>query len=62
MKNSISNRNKNNPANNINFKDLNEAKGFIVLISNELEFHQKKHLNVHLKLENVYSSLKNYVQ
>jgi len=41
MKDSILIENKSNPTKNINFKDLNEAKGVIVSISNELEFHQK---------------------
>jgi len=38
MKNSISNGNKFNSINNINFNNLNEAKGVIFSISNELEF------------------------
>jgi hypothetical protein len=44
MKNSISNENKFNSINNINFNNLNEAKGVILSISNELEFHQKETL------------------
>jgi hypothetical protein len=32
-----------------NFKDLNEAKGVILSISNELEFHQKQTLKCALK-------------
>ena len=43
MKDSILNGNKCYSINNINFNNLNEAKGVIVSISNELEFHQKKH-------------------
>jgi hypothetical protein len=49
MKNSISIGNKYSSINNINFKDLNEAKGVIVSISNELEFHQKQTLKCALK-------------
>ena len=49
MKNSISIENKYSSANNINFKYLNEAKGVIVSISNELEFHQKQTLKCALK-------------
>jgi hypothetical protein len=49
MKNSITIGDKNNPTNNINFKDLNEAKVVIVSISNELEFHQKQTLKCALK-------------
>ena len=49
MKDSISIGNKNNPTKNINFKDLNEAKGVIVSISNELEFHQKQSIKCALK-------------
>ena len=43
MKNSISNGNKSSSA-NINFNNLNEAKGVILSISNELKFHQKETL------------------
>ena len=42
MRKSISIGNKSNPTININFENLNEAKGVIVSISNELDFHQKK--------------------
>jgi hypothetical protein len=49
MKNSISIGNKFNSTNNINFKDLDEAKGVIVTISNELEFHQKQTLKCALQ-------------
>ncbi len=49
MKNSITNGDKNNPTKNINFKDLNEAKGVIFSISNELEFHQKQTFKCALK-------------
>jgi hypothetical protein len=44
MKSSISIGNESNPANNINFENLVQAKGVIVSISNELEFHQKQTL------------------
>ncbi len=49
MKNSISIGNESNPTNNINFENLNEAKGGIVSISNELEFHQKQTLKHAIK-------------
>ena len=49
MKNSISIGNKNNSTNNINFENLNEAKGVIISISNELEFHQKQTLKYAIK-------------
>ncbi len=49
MKNSISIGNKYSSTNNINFKDLNEAKGVILSISNELDFHQKQTLKCALK-------------
>ena len=49
MKNSMSNGNKYNSINNINFNNLNEAKGVIVLISNELEFHQKETIKCAIK-------------
>jgi hypothetical protein len=44
MRNSISIGNKSKPTNNINFENLVQAKGVIVSISNELEFHQKQTL------------------
>ena len=43
MRNSISIGNESNPTNNINFENLNEAKG-VISISNELEFHQRQTL------------------
>jgi hypothetical protein len=49
MKNSISNGNKCCSTNNINFNNLNEAKGVIVSISNELEFHQKEIIKCAIK-------------
>jgi hypothetical protein len=49
MKDSISIGNKCNSINNINFKDLNEAKRVIVSISNELEFHQKETIKCAIK-------------
>ncbi len=42
MKSSISIGNKSNPTIDINFENLNEAKGVIVSISSELDFHQKQ--------------------
>ena len=42
MKNSISIGNNYNSTKNINFNNLNEAKGVIISISNELEFQQKE--------------------
>jgi hypothetical protein len=44
MRKSISIGNKSNPTININFENLVQAKGVIVSISNELEFHQKQTL------------------
>jgi hypothetical protein len=44
MRNSISIGNESKPANNINFENLVQAKGVIISISNELEFHQKQTL------------------
>jgi hypothetical protein len=49
MKNTISNGNKCYSANNINFNNLNEAKGVIVSISNELDFHQKETIKCAIK-------------
>ena len=42
MRKSIFIGNKSNVTININFENLNEAKGIIVSISNELDFHQKQ--------------------
>ena len=44
MKSSILIWNESNPINNINFENLVRAKGVLVSISNELEFHQKQAL------------------
>jgi hypothetical protein len=44
MKSSISIGNESKPTNNIYFENLVQAKGIIVSISNELEFHQKQTL------------------
>jgi hypothetical protein len=49
MKSSISIGNESKPTNNINFENLNEAKGVIVSISNELEFHQKQTLKYYIQ-------------
>ena len=44
MKSSISIGNETKPASNINLENLVQAKGVIVSICNELEFHQKQTL------------------
>ncbi len=48
MKNSISIENKSSHT-NINFNNLNEAKGIIISIKDELEFHQKQTLKCAIK-------------
>ena len=60
MRKSISIGNKSNPTMNINFENLNEAKGVIASISNELDFHQKK--TIKLIFNTIYNILSSSLQ